>query len=52
MEHNALSFNKAERISNEIFNPFIKLTMVYIDVLIYSESVDQHFKHLNIFSTL
>ena len=37
-----------QNIMNEIFNPFSNHYIVYIDdVLIYSESIDQHQKHLN-----
>lgn len=39
-----------QRILNEIFNPYSKFAIVYInDVLILSQSIDQHFKHINIF---
>jgi hypothetical protein len=39
-----------QNIMNDIFNPFTKFAIVYIDdVLIYSDSIDQHFKHLSIF---
>ena len=39
-----------QRIMNDIFNPYTTFTIVYIDdVLIYSENIDQHFKHLNTF---
>ena len=38
------------RIMNEIYNPYSQFIIVYIDdILIYSSSIDQHFKHLNIF---
>lgn len=38
---------------NEIFNPYSELIICYIDdVLIYSSSIDQHFKHLNIFKNV
>ena len=37
-------------IMNEIFNPYTEFSIVYIDdVLIYSDNVDQHWKHLEIF---
>ena len=39
-----------QNIMNEIFNPFSSHAIVYIDdVLIYSESLDQHKKHLRAF---
>ena len=39
-----------QNIMNEIFNPFSSHATVYIDdVLIYSESLDQHKKHLRAF---
>jgi len=39
-----------QRIMNDILNPFSHFAIVYIDdVLIYSKSVDEHWKHLNSF---
>ena len=39
-----------QKIMNDIFNPYTTFTIVYIhDVLIYSENIDQHFKHLKTF---
>jgi len=39
-----------QRIMNDIFNPLSKFTIVYIDdVLVFSESLDEHFKHIKIF---
>ena len=37
-------------IMNEIFNPYTEFSIVYIDdVLLYSDNIDQHWKHLDIF---
>ena len=39
-----------QNIVNEIFNPFSNHAIVYInDVLIFSESLDQHWRHLRAF---
>lgn len=39
-----------QNIMNNIFNPFSHFTIVYIDdVLIYSNSIEEHWKHLNSF---
>ena len=44
---NALS--EFQNIMNEIFNPFSHFSIVYIDdILIFSKSIDEHWKHLNI----
>jgi hypothetical protein len=35
---------------NDIFNPFSKFCIVYIDdILIFSKSIEEHWKHLNSF---
>ena len=42
--------SKFQNIMNEIFNQFSDFIIVYIDdVLIYSDSVEQHWQHLNKF---
>jgi hypothetical protein len=42
-----------QNIMNEIFNPFSKFYIVYIDdVLIFSKSIDEHWKHLNSFLSI
>ncbi|KAL5823453.1 hypothetical protein ACOSQ4_021353 [Xanthoceras sorbifolium] len=39
-----------QHIMNEIFNPYRDYIIVYIDdVLVFSKSMDQHWKHLNTF---
>jgi hypothetical protein len=39
-----------EIIMNDIFNPFSRFIIVYIDdVLIFSKFIDKHWKHLNLF---
>ena len=42
--------SEIQRIMNDIFNVYSKFCIVYFDdVLIFSHSIDQHFKHLHIF---
>jgi len=39
-----------QNIMNSIFNDYSYMSIVYIDdVLIFSENIDSHFKHLNTF---
>ena len=39
-----------QRIMNGIFSPYTEFIIVYIeDVLVYSQNIEQHFKHLNFF---
>lgn len=57
MEHNAFQIKNAhsefQNIMNDIFNPYTTFTIVYIDnVWVYSNSIEQQFKHLNIFLKL
>ena len=41
---------KFQKIMNDIFNPYSKFVIVYIDdALIFSQNIDQHFKHLQTF---
>ena len=54
MERNAFWIKKCPfripKNHERIFNPYTTFSIVYIDdVLIYSDNIDQHFKHLNIF---
>ena len=42
--------SELQKIMNDIFNPYSKFSIVYIDdVLIFPQTIDQHFKHLHIF---
>jgi len=42
--------SKFQNIMNDIFKPYTCFTIVYIDdILVYSNSIDQHIKHLHIF---
>ncbi|RDX71613.1 hypothetical protein CR513_49018, partial [Mucuna pruriens] len=42
-----------QKIMNDILNPYSKFTIVYIDdVLIFSQTIDQHFRHLHIFNNI
>ncbi|KAL3527337.1 hypothetical protein ACH5RR_011993 [Cinchona calisaya] len=39
-----------QKVMNDIFNPYLNFILVYIDdVLVYSDNLEQHFKHVNIF---
>ena len=39
-----------QNIMNDIFNNYTKFSIVYIDdVLIFSNSIEEHFQHLNFF---
>ena len=55
-EWNVMSFglknapSEFQKIMNDIFNPYSKFIIVYIDdVLIFSQNIDQHFKHIQTF---
>ena len=55
-EWNVMSFglknapSEFQNIMNDIFNSFSHFTIVYIvDVLVYSSSIDEHWKHLYLF---
>ena len=54
-EWNVISFDlknapKFQNIMNDIFTPYTNFSIVYIDdVLIFSNSIDQHWKHLETF---
>ena len=42
-----------QNIINEIFNEYTRFSIVYIDdVLIFSNSIEEHFKHLKIFQKI
>ena len=41
-----------QNIMNDIFNPYTNFSLVYIDVLIFSNSLEQHFKHLETFQRI
>ena len=41
------AFSEFQNIMNDIFNSFSHFTIVYIDdVIVYSKSIDEHWKHL------
>ena len=55
-EWNVMSFSlknapsEFQNIMNDIFAPFLDFSIVYIDdILIFSKSIDDHWKHLDIF---
>ena len=58
-EWNMMSFcsknapSKFKNIMNDIFNPYTNFSLLYIDdVLIFSNSIKCHFKHLEIFQKI
>ena len=45
--------SKFQNIINEIFNEYTRFSIVYIDdVLIFSNSIEEHFKHLKKFQKI
>ena len=57
MEYYVFWFEKCpsefQRIMNDIFNPYSHFCIFYIeDVLIFSHTIDQHFKHLTVFHSI
>ena len=58
-EWNVMSFglknapSEFQNMMNEIFNEYTRFSIVYIDdVLIFSNSIEEHFKHLKIFQKI
>ena len=54
MERHAFWFknapNEFQNIMNDIFTPFTDFSIVYIDdILIFSKTIDDHWKHMDIF---
>ena len=50
LENNPSEF---QNIMNDIFNDYIRSSIVYIDdVLIFSNSINEHFQHLRIFQKI
>ena len=46
-------YSEFQNIMNDIFNSYINFSLVYIDnVLIFSNSIEYHFKHLDIFQKI
>ena len=42
-----------QKIMNDIFNPYMKFIIIYIDdILVFSKTIELHFKHLNIFKQI
>ena len=41
-----------QNIMNDIFNDYTRFSIVYIDVLIFSKSIEEHFQHLRIFQKI
>ena len=47
------AYSEFQNIMNDIFNPYTNFSLVYIDdVLIFSNSLEQHFKHLETFQKI
>ena len=46
-------YSEFQNIMNDISNSYTNFSLVYIDnVLIFSNSIEYHFKHLNIFQKI
>ena len=42
-----------QKIMNDIFNPYLDFIIVYIDdILVFSKTLEMHFKHLDIFKKI
>ena len=45
--------SKFQNIINDIFNDYTRFSIVYIDdILIFSNSIEEHFQHLRIFQKI
>ena len=47
------AYSEFQNIMNDIFNPYTNFSLVYIDdILIFSNSLEQYFKHLETFQKI